>query len=462
MKMNYTKTLADYAVGLKYEDIPKEVVEQAKLLTLHTLGVALAACATKQGKEAIALAKAFSGDKRESTILGDGSKVSCIQAGFANGALADILDWEDCSWTGHPSANAIPAALAVGEMIKASGKDYITSVVAGYEVYQRIAMAVQPTEKWDWFKRGWGLTSWEIFAGAIPAAKLFKLSEDKMAQAIGVAGVCTPIVNIKHDMWRSNIYHYQHGLTCRDGIVSAFIAQSGINGLYDMLDGETGYWVSVSDNCDWDWMTKGLGKDYLIMETYFKHWPTNMWINQPLDAVDAIVKAEGIKADDVAEVIVEPVFEKRMDYKPEGYSGNVQAQFSIPFCIATMLLEPEPGPNWYTEEKLKDPKLLELASKVKATGPMMKMAEAFVLFRAGDYPEVSVEIVTKDGRRFKETIIFPKGHPKNRMTVDEFKDRFRRAASFALKPDKIESAIEKILNLEEVADVSEIGEAIHN
>lgn len=61
----------------------------------------------------------------------------------------------------------------------------------------------------------------------------------------------------------SDLYHYQHGLTCRDGITSAFIAQSGINGLYDMLDGENGYWVSVSDQCDWDWMTRGLGKAWL-------------------------------------------------------------------------------------------------------------------------------------------------------------------------------------------------------
>jgi len=244
--------------------------------------------------------------------------------------------------------------------------------------------------------------------------------------------------------------------------MSALIAQSGITGLYDMLDGEKGYWVSLSDKCDWDWLTKGLGKDYLIMETYFKHWPTNMWINQPLDAVDAIVKAEKIQVDNVAEVIIEPVFDKRMAYKPEGYSGNVDAQFSIPYCIATMLLDPEPGPNWYTEEKFKDPELLEIAGKVKGAGPTIKMHDAFMLFRAGEYPEITVKITTKDGRHFSETISFPKGHPENRMTVDEFKDRFRRAASFALKPDKIEAAIEKILKLEEVADVSEIGDLMHN
>lgn len=176
--MNYTRTLSEYAVKLRYEDLPKEVIEQAKLLTLHVLGVSLAGCRVTQGNEAIALSKDMGGEKKESTILGDGNKVSCVQAAFANSTLADVLDWEDCSWTGHPSAGAIPAALAVGERVKASGKDYITSLVAGYEVYQRIAMAVQPTPEF-YSKCGWGLTSWQIFAAAIPAAKLMKLDENK-------------------------------------------------------------------------------------------------------------------------------------------------------------------------------------------------------------------------------------------------------------------------------------------
>lgn len=460
--MGYTRTLARYASDLRFEDLPSEVVDLVKCLTIHTLGVALAACSTEQGKEAIALAKAFGGSKDEATVLADGARVSCVQAGFANGSLADILDWEDCTWTGHPSANAIPAALAVGEMFHSSGREYITAVVAGYEVYQRIAQAVQPSEKWGWWTRGWGLTSWEIFAGAIPSAKLFRLDEDKMAQAIGIAGVMTPIVNSKRALAMSDLYHYQHGLTCRDGITAAFIAKSGINGLYDMLDGENGYWVSVSDQCDWEWLDKGLGKDFLILETYMKHWPVNMWVNQPLDGVDAIVTTENVDPGDVAEITVEPVFDNRVAYRPEGYDGNVDAQFSIPYCVAAYLLDPEPGPNWYTEKRLRDPGLLELASRVKSIGPTMTMRKAFALYREGSYPEVKVTLTTKSGKRFSKKVLFPKGHRKNRMSMGELKARFRRAASFALAPARIEEAIEKILHLEEIGDLAEIADTLHN
>ena len=460
--MEYTRTLARYAAGLKFEDLPREVVEQVKSLTLHTIGVALAACGTEQGKEAIALAKAFGGNKDEATIFGDGSRVAAVQAGFANGSLADILDWEDCHWTGHPSANAIPAALAVGEMFRSSGKEYITAVVAGYELYQRIAQSVQPSEKWGWWTRGWGLTSWEIFAGAIPAAKLFKLDEDKMAQAIGLAGVMTPIVNSKRAMSMSDLYHYQHGLACRDGITAAFITRSGFNGVYDILDGENGYWVSVSDQCDWAWLDKGLGKEYLILETYMKHWPVNMWVNQPVDGVDEIVSAQKIRAEDVEEITVEPIFENRVAYKPQGYNGNVDAQFSVPYCIAAYLLEHEPGPNWYTEKYFRDPKLLELAGRVKCTGPTMTMRQAFKLMREGDYPKVTVTITTKAGKRFSTEVHYAKGHRKNPMTLEEKKARFRRCASFVLKPARAEEAIERILDLEKIKDVSVIADALHN
>ncbi len=462
--MNYTRTLANYATGLKYEDIPGKAVEQAKLLTLHVIGVSLAGSQIQQGKDAIALAEKMGTGKQESTILGGFTKVSSVQAAFANGTLADVLDWEDCSWTGHPSAGAIPAALAVGEQVKASGKDYITSVVAGYELYQRIAMAIQPTRQF-YRTHGWGLTTWQIYASAIPAAKLFKLNEDQMAQAIGIAGTLTPIINRKVAFSRSDMYHYQHGLTCRDGVVASLIAQSGISGLDDMLDGEIGYCNTMTDLCQWEWLTKGLGKDYLIMETLFKHWPVNMWVQQYIDIVDAIMKEGEIKAEDIEEIIVEPRFEKeasRMIYRPEGYQSITDAQFSIPYCIAVFLRDPRPGPNWFTDERLRDPDILRMAAKVRGKGSEISPLDAFALFQNGDYPRASVEIVATNGRRASKTLPFPKGHPKNRLTEDEFRSRFRESASFVLNKHQIEQIMDRVMSLQNVKDVNELTEPMQN
>ena len=138
----YTQIIADYLSDLKYENIPDEVIERAKLVTLHTIGAAIAAVKTEAGKNIISVAKELGTGGKEATIIGEGSKVSLGNAVLASGTLADLLDWEDCSWTGHPSAGAVPTGLAVSEAYHKSGKDYLTALVGGYDVYQRIAISI--------------------------------------------------------------------------------------------------------------------------------------------------------------------------------------------------------------------------------------------------------------------------------------------------------------------------------
>jgi len=462
---NYTKILAEYAAKLNFEDLPGEVIEQVKQLTLHVLGVSLAACATKQGKDVIALAQDMGGAKSEATIIGSTQKVPTEAAAFANGTLADILDWEDCSWTGHPSAGAIPAALAMGERVQVTGKEYITAVVAGYEVYQRIAMAVQPSIPFRLKVGGWGLTCWQIFAAAIPAAKLLKLEGDKMAQTIGIAGATCPIVNGKINICRSDMYHYEHGLRARDGIVSALIAKSGINSLYDMLDGDTGYWITVTDKCDWAWMSKELGSRYLILETYFKHWPVNMWVQQYLDILNTMMREDGVKASNVDEIVISPSLygneqTTRMIYRPDGFQGITDAEFSIPYCMAVMLVDPNPGPNWFTEEKIKDPQILKLAGKVRGEQPDIITSQRFKVFQKGDYVEAKVRIRLNTGREVCKSLKYPKGHSQNRFTPDEYQNLFRLAASIQLPELKIEQIIDRVQRLEKLRSVSELMDLV--
>ena len=149
-------------------------------------------------------------------------------------------------------------------------------------------------------------------------------------------------------------------------------------------------------------------------------------------------------------------------YHPEGYSGITEAQFSIPYCIAALLHEPKPGPHWFEEQRLKDMKILELAGRVRATGPLLSPLDGFAMFHAGTYPEAGVEVTLKDGRNVSERLPFPKGHPKNRLTEDEFKDRFRLAASYTINSDLIEKVIETIDDLENIDDLNALTQLTHN
>ena len=138
----YTKTLSEFLTNLKYEDIPEEVRQRAKLIAIQTIGAGLATKGTPIGEKAVAIGKMCGCGEPTATLWTDGSKVSMTAAAYTAGTITDALDWEDCSWVGHPSASIVPVSIIVGEALKKSGKDVITAIVAAYETSQRIAMVV--------------------------------------------------------------------------------------------------------------------------------------------------------------------------------------------------------------------------------------------------------------------------------------------------------------------------------
>lgn len=455
---NYTQILADYLSGLQYGDIPPEVIERAKILTLHTLGVAISAHRGKKAQDAIAIAKSMgAGGDMQATIFGDGTKVSLSNAALANGTLADLLDWEDCSWTGHPSAGNVPVGLSTAECLHRSGKDYLTAIVGSYDVYHRIAMAIQPSpERW---KKGWGLFAWQIFAPATVCAKLMGLEGKKMNQLFGATVICTPIATAHITQNFTDFYHYTHGLTAKTAVECNLIVDKGISTMMDALEANGGYYVGVSDQCDWDWLDRDLGEHFSIMDTLIKHWPVNMWVQAPVDMLDALVREHGVTADQIASIEVSPNLQGRSEEAPkDGYDSLVRAQFSIPFCFAMYLKGPKPGWEWTDEKYLTDPDILELASRVHPLGELRHPREGFWEFKKGGYLDYYMKMTLKDGTVYEKNLTYPKGHPRNPYTREECVDTFRLAVRDVLPPEKTEALVDLILNkLEDVEDLSVLG-----
>lgn len=458
---DYTQKLADYAVDLKFGDIPAEVIERAKMLTLHTLGVALAAKPIELSDAAVKVAEAANGGKGgEASVWLGGEKLSMASAAFANGTLSDMLDWEDCAWAGHPNAGAIPAAMAVAEGLKKDGKAYLEAVVAALEVYQRVSMAVQPADDFD-HNEGWAIANWQIFAASTPAAKLMGLTKQEMNQTFGASVLFAKMPSNLQQATMSNAYHYEYGITAQNGILAAMCAQNGVANLMDCFDIPNAYCEQLTKAVDRTWLDRNLDDRFYMMDILVKHWPANMWVQTPVELVDLLVKENHIHADDIAEIVVNPPTQYRMHFYEEGFESLMEAQFSIPYVIAAMLLDPKPGPNWYTPEMFKDPKLIEYAKKVKA-GPDKEdtLLECFHIFQSGSHPEKSVTMTMKDGTVYEKVQRTHKGHPLDMLTLDEFCDLFRREASFALTPERTEEIIDFVLNLENVDDMSKIHELL--
>lgn len=454
--MGATEKLGSYVSNARYEDLPKEVIHQAKRCILDTIGCILSGYSTELGKNVISLAKNIGGGRGTSTIVGDGSKVSPLQAAFANASLADVLDWNDFLYVGHCGCGTIPAALAVGEEVHASGIDIITAVVMGYEVMGRIGLAVQPSEAR--FKQLWGVPSWVSFAAGAAAGKILDLNERQMTTTIGYAGAFAPVASSwKYVETRSDVYHCLHGWSTMGGVFASAHAKKNFVGMNTLLDGEHGWWVMVgSDRCNFPLMTRGLGKEYWIMKTMVKRFPSNLWIQPFLDAFYKAIEGEDVKAEDIEKILVTPGIPMLMPYKQV---GMMDAEFSLPYNIAAAILERKPSYRWYAQEKLSDPNILNLMSRVETEQEMEFILPYQCLSKLWEdewHYSATVTVITKHGKHLRGSVFYPRGHPRNPITEEELEEKIRNASIPPLGNKRCTKLISLVRRLEEIKDISEL------
>lgn len=452
--MRPTRILARYACEARYDDLPKEVVEQAKIAILNILAVALGGYKLRIGGLHLELAKEAGGGIAESTLIGDGEKVSSPLAAYANGNLAFALDYEDVVlYTLHAGPVVIPAALAVGEKVRASGKEVITATVLGYEIGTRIGLSMQPSPERG--ARVFG-QQYTPFAPCVSAGRLLGLDADEMEIAFGVTGTYATvpsaykyfgIVNETRPMREVKL---GWGWMSMAGVFGALSAQKGFRGGHGILDGDEGFWIMAgSDQCDFEKMTEGLGKTYLIMETEFKAHPSIAWNHPPHTAVKALISEHNIRPEDIDHVTVKGLGADRIaDYDP---TGPVDAMFSLPYTIATTILGEKLVPNMYSDSKLKDPGVKDLLKRISVESD----PEADRIWFEEHREVFSINIALRSGRELKSEVEYPKDKPP--FGTAEVQNKFRELASLTLSSKRVEEIIKMIDSLDGLGDISELA-----
>ena len=462
---NYTEGLAKFIAGIQYEDIPAAVIDRAKKLTMHCVGATLAAAPSPCVKAALNTARDTVGERAElmATTWGRPGKQPMNGAIFVNSTGADTLDWEDCSWTGHPTAGFVPVGMAVAEALGLPGKDYLTAIISGFEVYQRVSGHIQPDPDFDIVKNGWGLCSWQIWACSMPAGKLLGCDEEQFNLLMGATACETPVIDTIIHKQMSDFYHLQFGFTGMNGTMLARMAKRGeLDNMYNIFDIEGGYAFMMQRGDNPGWLDRNLGTEFMFNEILFKHWPANMWIQTPLDCLDKLQKEHGFAAADIEAIDITPGFQFRDGYRPEGYNSVKDGQFSIPYCLSAFLLRGEPGPGWFDEGRLADADLLDLAGRIhldKET--VLPLKHCFNIFTGGSFPKVEMTITLKDGSVLKGGLQFPKGHPRNPFDWDDCEKTFRIGAKVAgLSQEKTERFIALCRDLEHLDDVARLAECL--
>jgi 2-methylcitrate dehydratase PrpD len=307
-----SRQLAQWVVGLKYEDLPPAVIDRAKGVTLQCLSSILLGSQTQPGKDAVSLmVEEEAGVRRGATIMVSGEKVTKGGAAFANAEMAFAGGkWDTFRMLMHPGTSVPPAAFAAAEEAGASGQDFITAIAAGYEVMERLAADFIPTLA----ARGFHASPiFGIFGGAIAAARIFKLNEDQMNSTIAL---CASLASGNLEGARSGGRALREGAAVRNAMLAVALARQGHVGGETVLEGEAGFYHAYVGNnlgrltysftgdtrANLDGITADLGKEWIFLETLYRIYSISGYNIAHIEVTAKLCADNDIKPADIERI----------------------------------------------------------------------------------------------------------------------------------------------------------------
>ena len=302
-----SREFARWVDRLRYEDLPPEVVDRARGLTLQALASALLGSQLPAGRQAVELVtREEGGVPNGATVMVDGASATKAGAVFANAEL--ILaggKWDTFRMLLHPGTCIVPCAFAAAQAEDASGRDFVTGLVAGYEVMERMAAEFIPTMMARGFHAG---PVFGIFGAAVAAAKIMRLTEDETTNAIGL---CANLAggNLEARGLRESA-------AARNALLAVALARQGREAGEAALEGDAGFYHAYAGNnrgdltysftgdtrASLDALTAGLGEEWLFLETLYRIYSTAGYNIAHVDVTAQLCAEHGITYEDVDRV----------------------------------------------------------------------------------------------------------------------------------------------------------------
>ncbi|TAM92516.1 MmgE/PrpD family protein [bacterium] len=438
---------ASWGSALSFDDVPGDVVRDAHLRFLDSIGVALACFGEEFARAVVASLLAPGG---RSTVIGSGVKFSEADAAFANGTFIHGLDFDDTHTTAivHASACIVPTALGVGESVGASGQDVLTAAVLGWETVVRIGAAAAGR----FHDRGFHASGVAgAFAAALVAGKLYGLNADQLTNALGIVGSQAAGIfeYLADGSWVKRIHP---GWAAHCGIYAARMARAGFTGPKSVFEGRFGlYNTHVGEgNYDLDTAVAGLGSTWETPRISYKPYPCCHYNHAFLDCVANVQRDASLRTQDIARIICH-ISERQIPIVCEPVAAKLRprtdydAKFSLQFCVAAMLVHGRVDMMTFSEENLRSADILELAAKVEyRVDPASRFPATFP-------GRITVETV--DGTTLEAAQDFNRGGPDLPIAAAEIEEKFRRNAALACSPEHVQKLLEAIERLDRLDDV---------
>ena len=443
---NLSQKLSSFVSGLKYEDIPEEAVEYAKILLVDYIASAAAGyrinTAFNRAMEEIYFGM---GGSEESTVLFSNRKLPAMNAAMMHGVYVHGADLDDGHRRamGHPGCSVISALLALSEREKASGKDFIVAMVAGYDVYIRTAAAIQPSH----VNRGFHSSGTAgTIAAAAACARLLNLdaeqTENAMALAIIQAGglilvnesgqACKPI---------------NPGKAAYSGMLAALIAAQGIQSSKNALESTKGFFHAFADETDLS-VFDSLGKHFSILDCYIKPYPACRHTHAGADAALELRKQiSDVKDIDEIVVRIYPVAIS-LAGKIMTPSSVGEAKFSIAYALCCAMVGGHFGLDDIIDPAHNDPEILALTKKVRI------VSDQSMEDPAKGTRGAFVEVRLKNGEVLQKEVPLPKGDPETAMDRKDICEKLKWSAGDLLSEEQQLDITEMLFSFEKQQDIS--------
>jgi 2-methylcitrate dehydratase PrpD len=356
MTMDYLDTLSRFAAELRFGALPAEVRDQLGWILADTIGAIAGGAAEPEARALAAKQREVEGG---ATLVGIGRRVSADAAALVNGTSGTFLEMDEGNRfsRGHPAIHVIPAVMALcEENDEADAERFLSALVVGYEVGSRLGAA--SALRGAMHPHG----TWGTVAAAAACARVAQLDAAAMREAINVGSSLSTATSKKTMLEGGLVRNVYAGLSNRSGLLALELVQCGFNGERDgpaSLFGQI-----VSERFDTAELLRDLGDDWHLAHNYFKLHSCCRYNHGTLDAIDAIERrGELPPAGRIAHVQVDS-YALAAELDDKAPRNTLAAKFSVPFAVATRLVNRSSALASFTWDAVRDPAVLALAQKV--------------------------------------------------------------------------------------------------
>jgi 2-methylcitrate dehydratase PrpD len=421
-------------------DIPAEVAEKGKHHLLDTLAAMVSGARLRPGELIINYVRR-QGGSAEASVPGSDVITSAVNAALAGGitAHADETDDSHPASFSHPGCAVVPAALAMAERERRSGRDLLRAVVFGYDLAARSTMAIGAARLYHEMHRS-SHSFAALFGAAGAAAVLAGLTMDQCRWALSYTAQQASGIAC----WARDEEHVEKafdfgGMGARNGVAAATMVQAGLTGVEDVFSGPRGFFEAFGG--DANELVRGLGSRFEVMNTHIKKWSVGSPIQAPLDALEQLIKEHGLAAGDIARI------EVRICQQEAHVTDNrSMPDICLQHCLAVLLIDG--GLTFLSSHdyaRMNDPVVRALRAKISLiSDPELPRREGIVA------------VTTTDARTLKLHVPHVRGTTDNPMTRREVEAKAADLMTPVLGAGQARALIDAVRDVEAVTDVRDL------